>query len=73
MVAKVKLKSFAPAGMVKFGLAGKGLWRRLDPLREGPSARSGVVRVRPELVAAVRYFGRCRTGWIRDGVVPSVG
>jgi hypothetical protein len=40
--------------------------------RRGPSARYGIVPVRPELVAAVRYFGRYRTGRIRDGVLLSV-
>jgi hypothetical protein len=49
------------------------LWQRLDRLRIGPATRSGHVRVRPELVAAVRFFGRYRTGWIRDGVLLSVG
>jgi hypothetical protein len=28
--------------------------------------------VRPELVAGVKYFGRYRGGWIRDGVLLSV-
>jgi len=32
-----------------------------------------MIPVRPELVATVRYFGRYRTGWIRDGVLLSVG
>jgi len=27
----------------------------------------------PELVAEVKFFGRYRTGWIRDGVLLSVG
>jgi len=72
-VAEMKSGVLLPAGMVKFGLGGKELWQRLDGLRIGPSARSGIVRVRPELVAAVRYFGRYRTGWIRDGVLLRVG
>jgi hypothetical protein len=58
---------------VKFGLAGKGLWEQLDQLRAGPATRSGLVPVRPELVAGVRYFGRYRSGAIRDGVLLSVG
>src|SRR5215469_1329710 len=62
-VAEMKNGVLVPGGMVKFGLAGKDLWQRLDALRIGPSTRSGLVRVRPELVAAVRYFGRYRTGW----------
>jgi hypothetical protein len=61
-----------PAGLVKFGLAGKGLWRRLVPLRTGTETRSGLIPVLPELVAGVRYFGRYRTGWIRDSVLLTV-
>jgi len=72
-VAELRDGVLVPARLVKFGLAGKGLWRRLDPLRTGPSTRSGMVPVRPELVAGVRYFGRYRTGWIRDGVLLSIG
>jgi hypothetical protein len=29
--------------------------------------------VRPELIAGVKSPGRYRTGWIRDGVLLSVG
>jgi len=72
-VAEMKNGVLVPVGQVKFGLAGKGLWQRLDGLRIGPSTRSGLVRVRPELVAGVRYFGRYTGGWIRDGVLLSVG
>ena len=72
-VAELRDGVLVPAGLVKFGLAGKGLWRRLDALRAGPSARFGVVPVHPELIAGVRYFGRYRTGWIRDGVLLSIG
>jgi hypothetical protein len=36
-------------------------------------AGSGMIPVRSEVVAAVRYFGRYRNGWIRDGVLLSVG
>jgi hypothetical protein len=61
-----------PTGPVKFGLAGKELWRRLGGLRAGPETRSGLVLVRPTLVAGVRYFAGYRTGWIRDGVLLSV-
>jgi bifunctional non-homologous end joining protein LigD len=42
-------------------------------LRDGPASRGGVVPVRPELVAEIRYFGRYRTGWLRDGVLLSIG
>jgi hypothetical protein len=41
-------------------------WR---PLTAAASARplvSSVVLVRAEIDAAVRYFGRYRSGWIRD-------
>jgi hypothetical protein len=31
------------------------------------------VPARPELVAKVKFFGRYRAGWIRDGVLLSVG
>lgn len=42
---------------------------RLDPLRSGPTPCSGVIPVHPELVAGVRYFGRNRSGAIRDGML----
>jgi bifunctional non-homologous end joining protein LigD len=72
-VAELKDGVLVPAGLVKFGLAGKGLWRRLDPLRSGPETRPGMVPVRPELVAGVRFSGRYRGGRLRDGVLLSVG
>jgi hypothetical protein len=74
-VAVVELRDgeLVAAGLVKFGLAGKQLWPRLDPLRAGPATRSGVVPVRPELVAEVSFFGRDRSGAIRDGVLLWVG
>jgi ATP-dependent DNA ligase len=72
-VAELKDDKLVFAGTVKFGLGDKDLWRRLERLCAGPESRSGVVPVRPELVAAVRYFGRYRAGWIRDGVVLRVG
>jgi hypothetical protein len=43
------------------------------PAARRPATRSDLVPVRPELVAAVRYFGRYRSGAIRDGVLLSVG
>jgi hypothetical protein len=58
--------------MVKFGLAGKELWRRLAPLRTGPSNRSGIVPVHPKLIAGVKFFGRYHTGWLRDGALVSM-
>lgn len=71
-VAELKDGLLVPVGLVKFGLAGKGLWPRLERRRVGPVSRAGIIAVRPELVAGVRYFGRYRTGWIRDGVLLSV-
>ena len=51
----------------------QNLWQRLEPLRAGLASRAGVVPVRPELVAGVKFFGRYRSGAIRDGVLLSVG
>ena len=59
-----------PAGEIRFGLAGRGLWTALDVLRTGP-ARKGVVPVRPFLVAEIKFFGWLG-GFIRDGVLLSV-
>jgi ATP-dependent DNA ligase len=53
-----------PVGLVKFGLAGKELWRRLAGPRAGPRDPFRPHPGAPKLVAAVRYFGRYRTGWI---------
>ena len=61
-----------PAGAVQFGLAGKSLPRVLDRLRHGLPSRKGFVPVQPGLVAEVKFFGRYRAGWIRDGVLLSV-
>jgi len=72
-VAEARAGKLVPAGTVKFGLAGKGLRHRLDTLHLGLSSRSGFVPVRPKLVARVKYFGRYRRGWIRDGVLLSIG
>ena len=59
-----------PAGQVRFGFAGKGLWNHLDALRLGP-ARKGIVPVNPRLRAEIKFFGRYKRGWIRDGVILS--
>jgi hypothetical protein len=61
-----------PLGQVRFGLAGKGLWHTLDSIRTGP-VRNGFIPVWLGLRAEVKYFGRYKGGWIRDGVLPSVG
>lgn len=60
-VAELKDGALVPAGLVKFGLAGKGLWPRLERRRAGPASRAGIIPVRPELVAGLRYFGRYRS------------
>jgi bifunctional non-homologous end joining protein LigD len=60
-----------PAGQVRFGFAGKGLWHVLDRLRAGPP-RNGLIPVRLGLVAEIKFFGRHKGGWIRDGVILSL-
>jgi bifunctional non-homologous end joining protein LigD len=60
----------APAGQVRYGFAGKGLWSELDALRCGP-ANKGVVQVTPGLCAEIKYSGRHKGGFIR-GVILSV-
>jgi len=60
-----------PAGQIRFGFAGKGLWSKLDALRSGP-ARKEVVPVTPTLQAHVKFFGRYKRGAIRDGVILSL-
>ena len=56
------------AGQVRFGFAGKGLWGELHRLRAGPP-RKGVVPVAPVLRVEVKFFGRHKRGFIRDGVL----
>jgi len=59
-----------PAGQVRFGLAGKGLWQALDLIRAGPADRAGFVPVKPMLTATIKHFGRFKSGnAIRDGVL----
>jgi bifunctional non-homologous end joining protein LigD len=72
-VAELRNGVLVPVGLVKFGLGGKDLWRQLEPLRAGPATLSGVIRVQPKLVAGVKFYGRCRSGAIRDGVLLSIG
>jgi hypothetical protein len=55
---------------VRFGFAGKGLWPLLDPRRAG-LAEKGVVPVWLGLFADIKFFGRHKRGWIRDGVILS--
>jgi hypothetical protein len=66
------IDTLRPAGPVRFGLAGKRLWHALDKLRAG-SPHKGFIPVRPGLLAEVKFFGRYKAGWIRDGVVLSIG
>ena len=70
-VGEMRDSELRPAGQVRFGLARTRLWDALDRLRAGP--QKGFVPVRPELIADVKYFGRYRAGWIRDGVLLNVG
>lgn len=72
-VVELKVGVLVPGGLIKFGLAGKGLWRRLNPLRDGPASRAGIIPVRPELIGGVKFFVRYRSGAIRDGVLLAVG
>src|SRR5262249_21382309 len=50
-------ETMRPAGQVRFGFAGKGLWHTLDRLRAGP-AQKGYIPIRPGLLAEVKFFGR---------------
>jgi bifunctional non-homologous end joining protein LigD len=70
-VAEERDGGVRPAGQVRFGFAGKGLWDRLDRLRAGP-VRKGIIPVRLELHAEIKYFGRHKGGFIRDGVIQSL-
>jgi bifunctional non-homologous end joining protein LigD len=70
-VAQEQHGKLLPAGQVRFGFAGKGLWSGLDKLRDGPP-RKGVVPVKRALGAEVKFFGRHKGGAIRDGVILSV-
>ena len=57
-----------PAGQVRFGFAGKGLWGVLDQLRCGEPVK-GVIPVHPALMAEIKFYGRHKGGSIRDGVL----
>src|SRR5881227_96920 len=70
-VAEARDGVLYPAGQVRFGFAGKGLWHLLDERRAGP-ARKSIVPVRLGWVADIKFFGRHKGGWIRDGVILSV-
>jgi hypothetical protein len=51
----------------------QGFVAEAGPAARWPSAALGHVPVRPELVAGVKFFGRYRSGAIRDGVLLSIG
>ena len=70
-VAEARDGVLCPAGQVRFGFAGKGLWRLLNERRAGP-AKKGIIPVRLGLVADIKFFGRHKGGSIRDGVILSV-
>jgi bifunctional non-homologous end joining protein LigD len=65
VVAELRDGELVPVGLVTFGLSGKGLWEQLDRLHAGPATRSGLIPVRPELVAGVKSLGRYRSDAIR--------
>jgi len=67
-VAELNAGELVSAGLVQFGLAGKGLWPALDQLRAG-SAERGVIPLRRPLQATVKHFGRIGGRYIRDGVL----
>jgi hypothetical protein len=71
-VAEKRETGLVPAGQVRFGFAGKGLWAMLDALRTGPPGKGGAVSIEPGLNAAVKFFGRYNGGAIRDGVLLSI-
>jgi len=72
-VAELRGDRLMPAGGVRFGLAGKALWRCLDQLRAGPSQLQsrgpGIVPVRTGLVVEIKYLGRVGGDYLRDGVL----
>jgi bifunctional non-homologous end joining protein LigD len=70
-IAEARDGVLCPAGQVRFGFAGKGLWHVLDQRRAGV-AEKGIVPVWLGLVADIKFFGRHKGGSIRDGVILSV-
>jgi bifunctional non-homologous end joining protein LigD len=70
-VAEEIAGALKPAGQIRFGFAGKGLWVKLDALRSGP-AHKRVVPVVPSSQARIKFFGRYKRGSIRDGVILSL-
>jgi len=60
-----------PAGQVRFGFAGRGLWGDLDGRRAGPATK-GIVLIAPLMPAEIRFYGRYKGGSIRDDVLVSI-
>ena len=67
-VAQFVEDELLPVGEVRFGV-GRGLRDVLEELRLNPAPGARTVPVRPMLAAEVKYFGRHRSGAIRDGVL----
>jgi hypothetical protein len=55
---------------VQFGLAGKRLWQRRNPLRDGLQAVPAFFPVRPELVAQIKHSGAAIPAKVVLGVQP---
>jgi bifunctional non-homologous end joining protein LigD len=70
-VAEERDGALCPAGQVRFGFAGRGLWAGLDGRRAG-TAMKGIVPIEPFLAAEIKFFGRYTAGFIRDGVLLGV-
>lgn len=49
----------------------QGLWHVLDERRAGP-AKNGIVPMWLGLIAEIKFFGRHKSGSIRDGVILSL-
>ena len=67
-VAEERDDRLYPAGQVRFGFAGRGLWGELDQRRAAP-ATGGIFPIAPLLSAEIKFFGRFKHGAIRDGVL----
>ena len=50
-----------PAGQVRFGFAGRGLWAELDARRAGAAVK-GIVAIEPFMAAKIKFFGRYKGG-----------
>jgi ATP-dependent DNA ligase len=70
-VAEIIDDKLTVVGEVKFGV-GRRLRAVLEAIRLDPRPGRRRVPVRPGLVVEIKYFGRHRSGVIRDGVVRAV-